>query len=105
MSVLRLCAVASLLVLAACEIPAVDPTYISEVPADTRSFARAQKAVRACVIDKDRETVLKRFRQAGFDVSERPFKLRTGATINRAFISDPDDEVFVFSPQPAIRSV
>lgn len=95
MSVLRLCAAASLLVLAACEIPAVDPTYISEVPADARSFARAQKAVRACVIDKDRETALKRFRQAGFDVSERPFKLRSGKTFMRAFVTDPDDKVFV----------
>lgn len=99
MPIVKLLAFTGLLFLASCSIPPVDPTYISTVPADARSFARAQKAVRACIVDQDRKMALKRFRQAGFDVKEQPLKLRTGATINRAFISDPDDEVFIlFTP-------
>jgi hypothetical protein len=54
--------------LAGCTIAPVDPTWISEFPANARSFAVAQQAVRACY----GENALDKFRRAGFGVATKP---------------------------------
>lgn len=81
--------------LAGCGIPPVDTTFISSVPADARSFAVAQKAVRACTDLHNREKVLNSFRQAGFGVSRQQVDIRGGRKIERISISSPDDAVSV----------
>ncbi|CUH52944.1 THUMP domain-containing protein [Shimia marina] len=54
--------------LGACSIPPVDPTYISDTPADAASFALAQRAVRACSDLHSPDAVQRKLTQAGFQV-------------------------------------
>lgn len=77
-----------------CGIPPVDTEFVSSVPADTRSFAVAQKAVRACTLKKGEE-LQRNFRRAGFGVSEQPIETKNGSTVPRMIISSPDDAVSV----------
>jgi hypothetical protein len=81
--------------LASCSIPPVDTTYISSTPADARSFAVAQRAVRACTNMLDRERVLNQFRRSGFKVQRQQIELRRGRTTERAIITAPDPRVSV----------
>lgn len=77
--------------LAGCTIAPVDPTWISEVPANARSFAIAQQAVRACY----GENALDKFRRAGFGVATKTIKLRNGQDTTRIDITPPYEAVTV----------
>lgn len=81
--------------LGACGIPPVDPTYISDTPADAGSFALAQRAVRACSDMYSPGAVERKLQQAGFEVRVTGEGLRNGRLVNRLEIAAPDDDVTV----------
>lgn len=83
-----------LMVLAACGIPPMDPTFVSKTPANARSFAVAQDAARAC-IGRDRAASERKFRRAGFGFATQKVKVRGGREIDRFVITPPDDAVSV----------
>lgn len=73
--------------LAACGIPPVDTATISTTPANAASFAVAQQAVRACIDMDERDTQIRNFRRAGFDV--------TISSQGQITVTAPDDAVTV----------
>jgi len=79
---------------AGCEIPPVDPTYISDTPADAASFRVAQSAVRACSNLKNRSELRRKFQRAGFSIREERVKTRDGE-VSRFYITAPDPAVHV----------
>lgn len=87
----RTFSIVGLLGLSGCGIPSVDPTYISDVPADAQSFAVAQKAVRACY----GENAISKLRRAGFGVSSQEVKLKNGRMALRYNVTSPDKRVTV----------
>lgn len=86
---------ATILATAGCEIPPVDETYISKTPASSKSFAVAERAVKACSDLADREKVQRNFQRAGFGVSVQHVIAKTGRQIPRMIISPPDEAVSV----------
>lgn len=84
-----------LLTVSACGIPPVDTKLVSSVPADQRTFAIAQDAVRACVDLYDWEKVKRRFRRAGFEVVSQRATTRQGRSISRTLVKSPDEAVSV----------
>ncbi|WP_299680286.1 hypothetical protein [uncultured Roseobacter sp.] len=83
------------LFVAGCGIPPVDTEFISSVPADTQSFAVAERAVRACTDVIDREKVRRNLERAGFGVTIQQVKAKNGRTIPHMIISAPHEAVSV----------
>lgn len=63
----------------ACGTTAVNKTYISNAPADAKSFAVATRAVKACADLTNTETVRRNFQRAGFGVSIEEVTVKRGA--------------------------
>ncbi len=85
----------AILGLVGCTVPPVDGKLISNEPASARSFALAQRAVRACTNVTNRNAVLSNFRRAGFQVAAQKVKTKTGAEVERITVTAPDPSVSV----------
>lgn len=81
--------------LAGCGIPPVDKTFISNTPANAKSFAIAKRAVEACSDLTNKEKVRRSFQSAGFGISVQQVVAKTGRTISRTIVTSPDKTVSV----------
>ncbi|MEM9395115.1 MAG: hypothetical protein AAGA38_14745 [Pseudomonadota bacterium] len=87
--------VGALFVTAACGVPEYEPTYISTVPANSQSYAVAERAVRACIGVGLPGGIKRQFQRAGFDVGVQPIKARNGRLIERTMVTAPDEAVTI----------